>query len=207
MSTLEQAPPASNTIPPPTPLAPHRFSVEQYHRMIEAGILTTSDRVQLLEGVILEMTPVGIPHMYAVRGMMRAILRLLPNGWDVAVQQPVRLVASEPEPDLSVVRGSYLDYHDHHPGPGEIGLVIEVAESALGLDRGAKARVYAAAGVPEYWIVNLIDRQVEIHRDPRTGESGEPAYQTGEIVPTTGVLKLVLDGRLLGEISVASILP
>jgi Uma2 family endonuclease len=206
MSILELRPP-SEMVPPSVPLAPHRFSVEQYHRMIETGILTTSDRVQLLEGVILEMTPVGVAHMYAVRGMMRAILRLLPDGWDVAIQQPVSLALSEPEPDLSVVRGTYTDYRDHHPAPGEIGLLIEVADSSLALDRDFKGRVYAAAGVPEYWIVNLIDRQAEVYRDPRTGESGEPQYQSRAIIPATGMLRLTLDGRTLGEISVASVLP
>jgi Uma2 family endonuclease len=204
MSILELQSP-SETIS--EPLGPHRFNVEQYHRMIEAGILTTSDRVQLLEGVILEMTPVGISHAFAVRGMMEAIQPLLPDGWSLSIQQPVTLATSEPEPDLSVVRGTYIDYRNHHPQPGEIGLVIEVSESSLGLDRVVKGRIYAAAGVPEYWIVNLIDRQAEVYRDPRTGASGEPGYQSRAIIPANGRLQLMLDGRMLGEIPLASILP
>ncbi len=89
----------------PLPLGPHRFTVEQYHEMIAAGILTENDRVQLLEGVIAEMTPIGAGHSYAVTAIMQAFFELLPQGWQVLVQQPIALATSEPEPDLMVVRG------------------------------------------------------------------------------------------------------
>src|SRR5260221_1963575 len=128
---------------PPAPIA-HRFTVEQYHRMIDAGILTENDKVQLIEGFILEMTPVGTPHAYSVDAVQEVVSKLLPPGWKVFVQRPITLADSEPEPDVSIVRGTGADYKDHHPRPSEIGLLIEVADSSLALDRTTKARVYAA---------------------------------------------------------------
>lgn len=187
-----------------TPLGPHRFTVAQYHEMIAAGILTRNDRVQLLEGVIAEMTPIGVPHFYSVQAMMRELLNILPKGWEICVQQPVTLSTSEPEPDLMVIRGSYRDYRDHHPSPRDVGLIVEIADSSVTLDRITKARIYAAAGVPEYWIVNLVDRQVEVYRQP---QSSEAAYSQAEVVAADGRLPLTLDGRACGEIPVAAILP
>ena len=97
MSIHEPPPPAFAAELSSTPLVPHRFSVEQYHQMIELGILTTNDRVQLLQGVIAEMTPVGIPHSYSVQAMIEAIRASIPTGWTIRVQQPVSLAASRPE--------------------------------------------------------------------------------------------------------------
>jgi Uma2 family endonuclease len=189
------------------PLTPHRFAVEQYHRMIESGVFSDGDRVELLEGLILEMTPIGIPHRYTVQELMKRIMRLLPETWDIFVGQPITLATSEPQPDLTVVRGKNSDYPDRNPGPGDIGLIIEVADSSLQVDRGTKSRIYAATGIPEFWIVDVANRQVEIHRDPRPSEAVGAAYQSCEIILATGKLPLVLDGRSCGEISVAAILP
>jgi Uma2 family endonuclease len=189
------------------PLTPHRFAVDQYHRMIESGVFSDGDRVELLEGLILEMTPIGIPHRYTVQELMKRIMRLLPETWDIFVGQPITLATSEPQPDLTVVRGKNSDYPDRNPGPGDIGLIIEVADSSLQIDRGTKSRIYAAAGIPEFWIVDVANRQVEIHRDPRPAEAGSAAYQSCEVIAATGKLPLVLDGRSYGEIAVADILP
>jgi Uma2 family endonuclease len=187
---------------------PHRFSVGQYHRMIETGILDENDKVELIEGLILEMSPIGSPHSYTVDELYSAIGNVLPPGWKVYIQRPVTLATGEPEPDNSVVRGGSADYKLRHPGPADIGLLIEVAESSLEFDRQVKLRTYAAAGIPEYWIVNLRDRQVETHRDPRAAtESSEAAYNSGETISATGKLLLTLDDRRCGEIAVAAILP
>ena len=186
-------------------LAPHRFTVEQYHDMIATGILTENDRVQLLDGVIAEMSPIGPPHSYAVQRLMAWIFRLLPDGWELHVQQPITLGTSEPEPDLAIVR--IRDYLHRHPGPADIGLLIEIADSSIETDRITKGRIYAAAGIREYWIVNLVDRCTEIHRDPVVAGSAKPAYPPCEIVPATGELTLKLDGVALGDIALASVMP
>jgi Uma2 family endonuclease len=190
---------------PPAPIS-HRFTVEQYHRMIETGILTENDKVHLIEGCILEMTPIGVPHRYAVDEVYHAVERLLPTGWKAFMQQPITLANSELEPDVSVVRGTGADYKDHHPRPSEIGLLIEVADSSLALDRTTKARLYAAEGIPEYWIVNLIQRQIEVHREP-FGDPPTAAYRSLTTFSASEKFALTLFAHACGEIAVASVLP
>jgi Uma2 family endonuclease len=190
---------------PPAPVL-HRFTVEQYHRMIESGVLTENDKVQLIEGIILKMTPVGTPHAYAVDALQEEIHKRLPAGWKVFVQRPVTLATSEPEPDLSIVVGSRTDYKARHPGPAEIAILIEVADSSLALDRGPKAVIYAAARIPEYWIVNLHDRQIEIYRQPQ-GEGPAAAYHQLTTLAKSETVSLILSGKLCGEFPVAAVLP
>jgi hypothetical protein len=176
--------------------------------MIETGILGENDKVELIEGLILEMSPIGSPHSYTVDALYQAIHEILPSGWKVFVQRPVTLATAEPEPDLSVVRGDGADFKAHHPRPADIVLLVEVADSSLEFDRHVKLRMYAAAGVPEYWIVNLRDRQVELHRNPvRAADSSGAAYAPSEVVPASAKIPFNLDGRLRGEIAVATILP
>ncbi len=205
MSTQEVSIAAQSRILPPIQPSPHRFSVEQYHRMIEAGVLTRADRVQLLEGVIVDMTPIGIAHAYAVQGLMRALVRILPDGWDVFVQQPVSMAGSEPEPDLAIVRGSYSDYSDRRPTAADVAVLIEVAETSLEIDR-KKIAIYARAGVPEYWLVNLPDRQIEIRRGPKTG-AADPGYETFVVISAESKVPLVLDGKVVGEIALSRVYP
>lgn len=190
---------------PPAPIS-HRFTVEQYHRMIDAGILTENDKVHLIEGFILEMTPIGVLRRYAVDEVYHAVEKLLPTGWKAFMQQPITLADSELEPDVSVVRGTGADYKDHHPWPSEIGLLIEVADSSLTLDRSTKARLYAADGIPEYWIVNLIERQIEVLRDPH-GDRSTAAYRSLATFSAAEKFPLNLSGQACGEIAVASVLP
>jgi Uma2 family endonuclease len=185
---------------------PHRFTVEQYHRMIDAGILTENDKVHLIEGFILEMTPVGTPHAYSVDAVQDEVSKLLPPGCKVFVQRPITLADSEPEPDVSIVRGTRADYNDHHPRPSEIGLLIEVADSSLALDRTTKARIYAAEAIPEYWIVNLIQRQIEVHREP-FGDPPTAAYRSLTTFSASEKVALTLFAHACGEIAVASVLP
>jgi Uma2 family endonuclease len=175
--------------------------------MIETGVLSEDDRVELIDGLILEMSPIGDSHCYVVQELMLVLQGLTSGTWEIFPQQPVALPKSVPLPDISVARGTNANYKDHRPRPGEIGLIIEVADSSLELDRRVKSQIYAAAGVPDYWIVNLPERQIEVHRDPRAADSGIVAYQSREVVPATGKVELVLDGRRFGEIAVAAILP
>jgi Uma2 family endonuclease len=130
----------------------------------------------------------------------------LPPGWKVFVQRPITLADSEPEPDVSIVRGTGADYKDHHPRPSEIGLLIEIADSSLTLDRITKGRLYSAEGIPEYWIVNLIQRHIEVHRDP-FGDPPTAAYRSLATFSAAEKVPLMLSGKDCGEIAVASVLP
>jgi Uma2 family endonuclease len=140
--------------------------------MIDAGILREDEHVELVGGRIVEMSPEGPLHAGTIDLCAEALRRAFGRGYTVRVQHPLAVDPdSEPEPDLAVVRGSPREHLTGHPR--EAVLVIEVAESSLDYDRREKAGLYARAGFPEYWIVNLRDRTVEVHRD-----SSPSGYQT-----------------------------
>lgn len=198
----------SSLSPPPVPLVVgtqpvRRFSVDEYHRMIETGILTENDRVELLDGWILEMSPIGPPHMTCV-GLVASVLQeMLPRGWSVRAQGPITLENGEPEPDVTVVRGGIRDYRDHHPYGADVALVIEVADSSLQFDRLQKRPQYATAGIPENWIVNLIDRCLEVYSEPAT----DGDYQSRRVVDASGSVEVQIAGQSAGQIAVADLLP
>lgn len=140
--------------------------------MAEAGILRSEDRVELIDGEILTMAPQRSPHAVAVRLVQEALRAAFGPGFDVRPQLPLTLGdTTEPEPDLAVVEGEPRDYRDAHPNTAL--LVVEVAESSLAFDRGVKSRLYADAGIPEYWIVDLAGGAVEVLRSPAGGEYRE----------------------------------
>lgn len=145
----------------------HRFTVGQYDRMIDTGILKESDRVELIRGEIVAKMPIGDAHIAVVHRLTRLLVRALGDTATVSIQNPVRLADSEPEPDAAVLRPQADDYASGKAGPADIFLVIEVAETSLEDDREIKGPLYAENGIAEYWIVNLVDLCLEIHRDPR----------------------------------------
>ncbi len=184
-----------------------RFTVEQYHALAEAGVLTTYDRVELLDGLIVDMSPIGPPHASLVEITYNLLASVLPKGWHARMQQPVTLATSEPQPDIAVVTGKRRDYFKRHPGPSEIGLLIEVADTTLVFDR-KKADLYAAAGIPQYWIINLEDHQIEIYRQPRQNGKKTPAkYKSKQIIKEDGELTLRLQGKVIAKISASDLLP
>lgn len=141
------------------------LTVDQYHRMIEAGILGEDDRVELLEGVLIEMTPQGRPHARFLSRFTALAVPALGPDYRVRVQLPLTLPPyGEPEPDISIVRREDDESLEHHPQAAL--LVVEVASESLRRDRMVKARVYARHGVPEYWVANVEDQVIEVHRDP-----------------------------------------
>ena len=158
-----------------------RFTVEEYCAMAEAGILAEDERVELLDGEIFVMPPIGPPHEDGTTRLSRdLILRLGDRSW-VRVQNSVRLNDyALPEPDIAVVR-SRDDYHRNRPTPADVLLVIEIADSSLRRDRELKLPHYAAAGIPEVWIANVSARQVEAFHDPVDG-----VYQSRRIVSADG---------------------
>src|SRR4051794_32544531 len=158
--TLAQPP----TVPPPppgaapagTPPGPvRRFTVAEYHRLVEVGVLTEDDPVELLEGWIVFKMPKNPRHDNTVFRVQQLLSRVLPADWLVRVQSAITTGDSEPEPDVTVAAGPVTAYDSRHPGPSEIALVVEVADTSLTRDRVDKQRLYARAQIAAYWIVNL----------------------------------------------------
>jgi Uma2 family endonuclease len=190
---------------PPEPV--RRFSVKEYHRMIDSGILTDEDRVELLEGWIVPKMPRNPPHDGMITLIHNRVLApLLPQGWFCRGQSAVTTADSEPEPDLAVIRGDERNYLKRHPGPKDMALVIEVADTSIRRDRVIKARLYARAGIPIYWIINLPGGRVEVHTEP-SGPSDSPAYKQRHNFGRTRTVPLVLNGALVAEIPVRELLP
>jgi Uma2 family endonuclease len=174
--------------------------------MIRQGILTEDDPVELLEGWMVPKMPKSPPHRITTRLLRAAIERLIAAGWYVDTQEPITTPTSEPEPDLVIVRGQTRDYRDRHPGPGDLALLIELADATLYRDRTLKKRIYAAARVAVYWIVNLPERKVEVYTAPAgTGDQADYGqrqdYGEAEAVP------LVIEGRQAGTIVARDVLP
>jgi Uma2 family endonuclease len=174
--------------------------------MIQSGIISENDRVQLVDGWIIELPPIGPEHSTSSLLAGSAIGRCLPAGWILRFSDPITLASGEPEPDLVVARGTIRDYSTRHPCPGDIALVVEVADATLSFDRVQKAKEYAAASIPEYWIVNLVDRQIEIHSDPQVSATG-PEYRLCVVMAATATVKLQIQGKQVGELQVADLLP
>jgi Uma2 family endonuclease len=156
--------PAMKDLAPSIPSKPTLISVDHYLGLVEDGELGPDDRVELLEGVLVAMAPQNPPHAAAVAQANQALARAIGERTHVRPQLSLVLDRSVPEPDLAVVSGSPADYANAHPTTAL--LVVEVADSSLKQDRLSKAAIYAAAGIPEYWIVNLRDELVEVMRDP-----------------------------------------
>ena len=132
------------------------FSVEDYHRLADAGILASDERVELLDGQIVNMLPIGPFHANSVRRLVNFFAGLSGGRWLVDIQNPVRLSGhSEPQPDFALLRPLDEEYARRHPTPADVFLLVEVAESSIRYDRGRKLAAYARAGIPEYWIVDL----------------------------------------------------
>lgn len=189
----------------PEPL--FRLTVGQYHQLIRAGILSEADPVELLEGILVYKMPKNPPHRVSTGKIRRAIEPLLPVGFHYDPQDPVTLPDSEPEPDGAVIRGQIDDYASRHPGPDEIPLIIEVADTSLDRDRGIKLRSYARAEIAEYWIVNLVERTIEVYTDPDAQAPGGPTYRTRAIYMSGDAVPLVIGGSRLGEVPVSAVLP
>lgn len=165
-------------------VARRRFTRKEYHRMAEVGILRARDRVELIAGEIVEMSSIGPRHAAFVNNLTRVLVRRLADPAIVAVQNPLALSDDhEPQPDLVVLRGRLVPYKDREAWAEDGLLVIEVAESSLAYDRSTKRRLYAEAGIPEYWVVDCAAETIEIHRDPAAG-----AYRDVRVVAGTATL-------------------
>lgn len=191
----------SNTVPP-FPIA--RFSVEQYHRMIESGAFTEDDRLELIEGWVVQQMAKGPGHEYAVGKGEDLLRERVPAGWHVRNQAPITLTSSEPEPDLTIVRGDRGAYRQRHPVASEVALVVEVSDTSLNTDR-VKGKTYGSAGVAEYWIINLVDRRVEVYARPDA--ASELGYASRKIFRANEAIELHIAGQDLGMLAVIALLP
>jgi Uma2 family endonuclease len=183
-----------------------RLRIEQYHAIIQAGILTDDDSVELLEGWLVFKMPKNPPHRVTTRLVRTALENILPAGWYVDSQEPITLSNSEPEPDIVVVRGDTRQYLDRHPGAEDIALIIEVADTTLQRDRNVKKRIYARAGISVYWIVNLVEEQVEVYSQPLV-EVEQPDYSQRLDFGRSAVIPIIIEGIEIGAIAVDALLP
>ncbi|BAZ03840.1 Uma2 family endonuclease [Calothrix sp. NIES-3974] len=160
------------------------WTVDEYHRMAASGILDEDERVELLEGKIIWMSAKGTAHSSAVARSYKLFARLCDSFAWVISQDPITLNHySEPEPDISVVKIDPLDYADHHPRPEEIYLIIEVADSSLKFDQEIKSKSYAQARIRDYWVLDVVNRQLYVLREPT-----DEGYQQEFILDENGII-------------------
>jgi Uma2 family endonuclease len=177
------------------------WTVEEYHRMAEAGIFAADERVELLEGRIIWIIAKGTAHRSAVVRTDYLLKKRLENRACVSSQEPVKLNdRSEPEPDISVAKIDPLDYADHHPTPSEIYLIIEVADSSLKLDCETKAKSYSLAEIKDYWVLDVVKRELHVFRKPT-----QQGYKIEEIIGEDGTVSPLAFPDL--QIAVSDMLP
>jgi Uma2 family endonuclease len=178
----------------------YRMTVDEYERI---GGMLEDDRVELIDGYLVKKMSKKPPHISAVENVLQALTPLLPTGFFCRKEDPVRIPDfDEPEPDVSILRGSRQDYRGRLPEPGDVATVIEASETTLDRDQGPKLSAYAKTGIPVYWIVNLVDNQVEVYSNPGPGGyKSRQDFKPGQDVP------VVIDGAEVGRIAVAAILP
>jgi len=180
----------------------YRINVREYERIVAAGALD-DERLELIDGYMVKKMPKNPPHSWSTKVLVKALERLLNPGWTWRMEQPVRIPQyNEPEPDIAIVRGNDDDYKHRTPDPSDVALVVEVSESTFDRDQGEKLTAYAQGNIPVYWIVNLVDGHVGVYTGPGpAGYRSRQDFKPGQTVP------VVIDGREVGRIAVADILP
>jgi Uma2 family endonuclease len=190
------------------PSPPYRLTLEQYERMVDEGIIGEHDRVHLINGILVAKMTQDDPHCTADDLCDAALRQVIPAGWCIRGAKPIRIPGragrrdSKPEPDRCVVRGTVRDYEERTPGPPDVGLVVEIADTSLTEDRKYATDLYGPARIPVYWIVNLVDRQVEVYTKP-----GPRGYRSTEIFKEGRSVPVVIGGQEVGRIAVEDILP
>ena len=208
------APPG--VVPPTAPAGPRvpyylsqttfrKFTLDEYHKMIESGVLSSGEPYELLEGNLVNKMPHGTAHDTAMDRMEGLFPTHALGGWFVRCQRAITLAPSEPEPDYAIVRGPRSRYGTAHPTPVEIGLLIEVSDNSLMIDRFDKGRIYAEAGIPVYWVVNVVDKVVEVYTRP-AGTGNAAAYARRDDYPIGTAVPVILDGTAVGTVAVADAL-
>jgi Uma2 family endonuclease len=175
-----------------------RLTREEYERLVEEGYFQPGERLELVDGVLYEMSPQNSFHVFGIRAADKALQPIFTEGYDIRTQMPLALGHdSEPEPDIAVVPGSFTDYIHAHPTTAV--LIVEVADSSLYHDRKRKASLYARTGIPEYWILNLVKGCLQVYRHPkdgvyttrfvrRAGDTVSPLARPGASIPVAKLL-------------------
>jgi Uma2 family endonuclease len=182
----------------------HRITVDEYERIIASGALEDPGRVELIDGYMVDKMAKNPGHSFSATATHQALGARLPAGWSARKEEPVRIPAyDEPEPDISIIRGANADYRSRVPEPADVAMLVEVSDWTLDLDRGLKLAAYARDGIAVYWIVNLVDRQVEVYTRPvKAGRyRSHKDYKPGQHVP------VMIAGQQLPPIAVDDILP
>jgi len=188
---------------PPQPI--RRLSVQEYIDMHRLGILTADDRLQLLEGWLVEKMGKNPPHIRCFDLLFRLLLPIIPPlKWTLHAEAPIRLGRSVPEPDFSIVRGTLADYAHRLATGDDTALVIEISDATLVKDRTYKVQLYAGADIPLYWLINLAERQIECYTDP---DPKNLRYGTMQFYGENETLPLVLEGQPIALLKVADMLP
>lgn len=203
MATL-LAPPTNQLTYPPFQL--WRITVERYHEMIEAGILTENDRLELLEGFLIEKMTIKPSHTFVTEILREILGRIIPDNFFVNNQQPITTSDSEPEPDVVVIQGQRRDFLENHPSAEDVALLIEVSDTTLYQDQTWKKRIYAQASIAIYWIVNLSERQIEVYSQP-SGPSDNPTYHQLITYHEAEQIPVILNGQEIAQLTVRDLLP
>jgi Uma2 family endonuclease len=197
---------ARMTSPDEPTITLRRFKRVEYERLTELGVFKPGERLELLDGILVVREPQASPHATAVRLTLAALRAAFGAGWLVETQLPIALDdVSEPEPDVSVVPGSARDYREAHPSHPV--LLVEVADTTLGEDRTLKAALYARAAVTDYWIVNLVDRVVEVYREPVPSNTAPYGWRYASLVIFRSAEAVTALAAPHARIAVATLLP
>jgi Uma2 family endonuclease len=193
----------SQSLPLMAPLASpvvYRMTVDEFERIADS---LDDDHVELLDGYIVGRDDMKPPHVLVTERLRRRLDRIVPGGWFVREEKPVRIPDyDEPRPDISIVKGDPEAYATRHPEPADVGLLIEVSQSSLDRDQGRKQVIYGGAGIHVYWVVNLVDRRIEVYTDPNAaGYASRVDLVAGQDVP------VVIGGAQVGRIPVDAIQP
>jgi Uma2 family endonuclease len=184
------------------PLRPRRITVDEYERIIASGSLNEPKKIELIDGYLVMKMSKSAEHGFSVKEALKALERMLPPGWTSRKEEPVRIPKyDEPEPDITIVRGSDADYRHRIPDATDVALLVEVSAKNVTADR-QQGDLYGRSGIPVYWIVNLADRRVEVYTDPGpSGYASRTDFPSGQQIPVS------IDGRQVGQIAVDDILP
>jgi Uma2 family endonuclease len=186
--------------------ASERLTVDEYRRKAAMGEFSNSRTFELLEGVVVPKARQTLKHETALENIQNVIGKLTPGGWHLRIQQPLACGDSQPEPDAVMVKDALDQYVDRPPSPNAVSLVIEVADASLTLDRRLKGRIYARAGIMQYWLLNLVDCDLEVYSNA-SGPVPMPAFQEHRVYRVEDKLSVVVGLDDLGQIKVRDLLP
>lgn len=191
------------TLVPPRTL--YRLTLGQYHKMVEAGVFDSGPRVELHDGLLIQKPPRAPPAACSLMRLCRRLVNALPDEWPLRPQCGLTFHQSEVEPDFAVVRGPESRYSRRHPTPRDVELIIEVADSSYLADKADKGVRYARVRIPQYWIVNIPGRRVEVSTSPKAGRA--PGYQERKDYAEDDAVPLVLGGKPIAVLPVRELLP